>query len=322
MTWSFGGCSLNMKLVADRQLWRFFTGFLLIVPISCHAIAVQDSDQTLYVIDCSGSLTTISLHTLDIVKQQSISELVPATVKGSTNGCLITDPYFSGDSLTADLLTKDSQYPEELGFTTFHIHLTIGKAVRRSQQHARRVPYPIRPVLEHSLQNRLGNPLQPYAENGNILHLHKSDTMGSITLVRIDSSDENGTVFATFDSITQKIHVVRSMLYANVRNLHLSAGGRQVIVEEIAQGNLAGTNGSVSRTGRVITYELATGRAVWERIIPQLTDKASRIICASSTGTLIIGVAGEQNIYLILGDDNIKINIPNDISTSCGFVLP
>lgn len=313
----------RLNSVIDRPHWKILLdslfGLFLLGSISCNAIGSQDEHQILYAVNCTGSIYTVSLRKPYLVKQRSIAEIVPSVVMGSTNGCAIENLFFSDNFLMADLLVKDAQSPEDLEYSSYSINLASLKG--ELLKHRDRASRPIGSVLERRLRELPGNSLQPYAnEEGHKLLIDETETMGPLSLVRLDFPKVNGTVIATYNSNTQEAHVIRSALNADAKNLHFSTGGKQVIVEENAQDFQAGTNESPARTGRVIAYEVATGKVAWERMMPKLSAKGPRILCASSTGTLIIGSPGDKNVLLIRDEEEIELNFPGDAYTWCGFV--
>jgi hypothetical protein len=262
------------------------------------------------------------MTTPDAIRQQSVAKFVPKAVAGSTNGCLLKDPYFMGDVLTAEVLTEDSQDAAAMAFRTVRMHLPDNSVHIVSQPHPGSVRTPIRPVLEKLLHDRAASALRPFAEPDHLLLLHVADTLGPITLVRMDASDIHRTVMATYHSDHHSIHVVVSELYADVRNLHLVDGGSQILVEETEKKPASSTGGSYARTGRIAAYEVANGKTAWVRTVPQLTHPDARIICASQSGTLVIGSPAEQHIQVVGETGVTNIRIPSDVSTRCSLVAP
>ena len=316
---------MKVKMAYDCRLKGLFLILLamaLVVPRCCLAtdLLTYQPDRRLYIVDCVGTLLNVELSPPNAVTSIALDERLPSRFHGTKDTCLVNRPSFNGDTLSFDALAQERSDPDYSLFVGIRMNAPDWQIHFTSKEHRAPRWIDIRARFEKSLRSGQADVLLPYTHGGGrLIFVNAIETIGSIAIGRLDISDKNRTEIASIDLATGQVRLIADAPPAFPKNIHLSADGRRVLVEEIKFDSRSPMRAAANRTGRLVEYDRRTSQAIGEFNIPLLSDSGRRIICFSESGSFVIGSTMEQVLWIVSPAGTTRLQVPTDVSSRCGF---
>jgi hypothetical protein len=264
------------------------------------------TDRQLAVFDCAGTVTLFALDPLAQQAQRELFDEVGPAAAAQPDGCNLGHPDIDAHGLSVDLRASPAppgaargQPPPE---RFIRWRLSWAGGVPRALSAAR--PAARQPSPSSLLMKALGGPqgaaLRPYrvpVQGRPALASSDAGVAGAMVLAELRPAGGGPSHFATLNMDTGRVRVVAHGLLAHAPQLHLSAGGRRVLVEELAPAG--GDAPAALRSGRVQQFDSASGTLLEEATLPLLLDARTQVVCLSDRGTVVLSRPGEPRMWVV-----------------------
>lgn len=250
------------------------------------AAPVAPHGRFLYVVGCGAQLTKVDtlqgrkVGSVDLSKQSGGARIIPE-VHGVLDGCLTDQAVY--DPIGARFYTLVPRQAESkpdgtkdyvvLGFSIPAIHLvqqtpagdSLADPPHLDLDRARHVA----PVDASAWSPTTTLDLQGFVSDGPSPRNQILETSGHRVLLRVFSANEDQLTIAVADLSAKTLTYLHGFPSTTARNVHLAPGGQAVLVEEVAS-----TEGRADKTGRLVLFELVTGRATSTIVAPLIAGMA------------------------------------------------
>lgn len=279
------------------------------------------------VVNCAGNLVTVDIASATVQARRALADALPQ-VRPQPATCLVTNPRLDGQRLEFEMPATPFDDPAAVRYRTVRLDLPTGQVSVDATLHSLADPLPLRRALDAAVATPAGQALLPFSRTedhgGRIVLASESDRAGRYGLLRLADSPAGRTAFVVVDTSAGTVHVVAEAPLANTKQLHLSQSGRFVLVEEAAAQPGAGAssvNSAAQRSGRVVEFDIETGRIVRDQVIPMLASGSRdiRVMCFSADGAVVLASHAEGRLWLVQGENTSSLDVDNDVSSRCFF---